>query len=72
MLALGLAAPAFADSECHDMMVQVEQAMKTSTLDTATIAKIAALLEVGKAAHDIDDHATAMKAFNEALILLKV
>lgn len=71
VLSLGFAAPALAN-DCPNLIGQVEEAMKTSTVDTATMAKITVLLETGKAAHDAGDHTASVKALDEALVLLKV
>lgn len=71
MMSVGFAAPAFAN-DCPNLTGQVEEAMKTSTVDAETMAKITVLLETGKAAHASGDHTASMKALNDALALLKV
>lgn len=71
MLSATLAAPAFA-GDCPNLMGQVDEAMKTTTVDEATKTEIMALYETGKAAHEAGDHATSMTSFNAALELLKV
>ena len=71
MLSASLSAPAFA-GDCPNLMGQVDEAMKTTTVDDATKAEIMALYETGKAAHDAGDHAASVTAFDAALVLLKV
>jgi hypothetical protein len=68
-LAVGLAAPAFANN-CPVLMGQFEEALKTSTVDDATKAAAQALYDTGKAAHESGDHAASLEALNEALAML--
>jgi len=71
MVSASLAAPAFA-GDCPNLMGQIDEAMKTATVDDATKAEIMALYETGKAAHAAGDHAASVAALDAALVLLKV
>lgn len=64
-----LASPAVAGM-CPALMGQIEDAMKTTTVDEATKAKALALYEEGKAAHDAGDHGASVAKLQEALALL--
>ncbi len=70
-LILGLAAPAFAGN-CPVVIGEIEEALKTATLDEATMTQVTALLDTGKTAHDAGDHAASMAALDEAKVLLGV
>jgi hypothetical protein len=68
-LTLGLASPAFANM-CPTLMLKIDAAMKTATVDDATKAQIMALYKKGKAEHEAGNHAASMTDLNAALKLL--
>ncbi len=64
-----LAGPALA-SQCPGLMMKIDDAMKTATVDDATKAQIKDLYAKGKAEHDAGDHASSEKDLMAALKLL--
>ena len=64
-----LAGPAFAN-QCPALAAKAEEALKTTTVDDATKAKVTELIATGKAEHDAGKHAESEAALNEALKLL--
>lgn len=68
-IALMLAGPALA-SQCPMLMGQIDEALKTATVDDATKAQIMTLYDEGKAAHEAGDHPTSEQKLQEALALL--
>ncbi len=69
VFATGLATSAFAN-QCPTLMLKIDEAMKTASLDDTTKAKIQALYDSGKAAHESGDHAKSEQDLGEALKLL--
>lgn len=68
-IALLLAGPALA-TQCPMLMGQIDEALKTATIDEATKAQVMTLYEEGKAAHEAGDHPTSEAKLNEAMALL--
>jgi len=68
-LTLVLAGPALA-GDCPNLMGQIDEAMKTATVDDATKLKITELAAKGKAEHEAGDHAASVATLNEALALI--
>ena len=66
---VALAGPVLAN-QCPSLAVKAEEAMKTATLDDATMAKVTELIATGKSEHEAGKHAEAVAALNEALKLL--
>ena len=66
---LAMTLPAFA-SQCPGLMGQIDEAMKTATVDDATKAKIMELYEKGKAEHEAGDHGASETDLGEALQLI--
>jgi hypothetical protein len=66
-----LAGPAFAN-QCPALAAKAEEALKTTTVDDATKAKVTELIATSKAEHDAGKHAESEAALNEALKLLGV
>jgi hypothetical protein len=66
---MALAGPALAH-QCPKLMAQIDEAMKTATLDDATKAKITELYDKGKAEHEAGDHDASEKDLGEALKIL--
>lgn len=71
VLTLSFATPAFAN-QCPAIMAQIEEAMKTATVDEATKAKVQELYDKGKAEHESGSHDASVATLNEALKLLGV
>ncbi len=69
--AMALATSAFA-SQCPKLMAQIDEAMKTATVDDATKAKVMELYEKGKAEHESGDHAASEADLGEAMKLLGI
>jgi hypothetical protein len=73
LLALGIAtlaaSPALAHM-CPSLMEKIDAAMTTTTVDDATKARVMALYDEGKAAHESGDHDASVARLNEALALL--
>lgn len=70
-MTLALSAPAFA-SQCPALMAQIDEAMKTATVDDATKAKVTELYNKGKAEHEAGDHGASVADLQEALKLLNM
>jgi hypothetical protein len=68
-LSMMLAGPALA-GECPILMTNIDEAMKTATVDDATKLKITELAAKGKAEHEAGDHAASVATLNEALALI--
>ncbi len=68
-IALLLAGPALA-TQCPMLMGQIDEALKTATIDEATKAQVMTLYEEGKAAHEAGDHPTSEAKLHEAMALL--
>jgi hypothetical protein len=68
-IALVLAGPALA-TQCPMLMGQIDEALKTASVDEATKAQVMALYDEGKAAHEAGDHPTSEAKLHEALALL--
>ena len=66
-----LAGPAFANS-CPTLAAKAEEALKTTTVDDATKAKVTELITTGKAAHEAGKHAESEAQLGEALKLLGI
>lgn len=64
-----LAGPAFA-SQCPTLAAKAEEALKTSTLDDASKAKVTELIATGMSQHDAGNHAESEATLGEALKLL--
>ncbi|MCB1378307.1 MAG: hypothetical protein KDK89_08080 [Alphaproteobacteria bacterium] len=64
-----LAGPALAH-QCPALMAQIDEAMKTATVDDATKAKITELYDKGKAEHESGDHDASVADLTAALTLL--
>jgi hypothetical protein len=64
-----LAGPALAHT-CPVLMGQIDEAMKTASLDDATKAKIMELYAKGKAEHESGDHDASETDLRAALKLL--
>jgi hypothetical protein len=69
--AMGLATSAFA-ADCETMINSIDEAMKTASLDEATMTKVMALYDQGRAEHEAGDHTTAVKDLGEAMELLGI
>ncbi len=69
VIALGLSTPALAH-QCPSLMGKIDEAMKASTADEATKAKVTELYNKGKTEHDAGDHDASVASLNEALALL--
>lgn len=67
--AVALSTSAFA-SQCPELMAKIDAAMQTASLDDATKAKVQALYDSGKAAHESGDHPKSEADLGEALKLL--
>ena len=68
---VALAGPVFA-SQCPALILKAEEALKTTTVDDATKAKVLELVATGKSEHDAGKHAESEAALNEALKLLGI
>jgi hypothetical protein len=66
-----LAGPAVA-SQCPALMEKIDAAMATATVDDATKAKVQALYDSGKAAHEAGDHPKSEADLGEAMKLLGI
>ncbi len=66
-----LAGPAIA-GQCPALMNKIDEAMKSTTVDEATKAKVTELYNKGKAAHDSGDHAASERDLGEAMKLLGI
>jgi hypothetical protein len=66
---MALAGPALAH-QCPKLMGQIDEAMKTASLDDATKTKVMELYEKGKAEHEAGDHDASEKDLGEAIKLL--
>lgn len=66
-----LAGPAFAGS-CPTLAAKAEEALKTTTVDDATKAKVTELIATGKSQHESGSHAESEASLGEALKLLGV
>ena len=66
-----LAGPAFAN-QCPALSAKAEEALKTTTVDDATKAKVTELIATGKSQHDAGNHAESEATLGEALKLLGV
>ncbi len=51
-------------------MAQIDEAMKTATLDEATKAKVMELYAKGKAEHESGDHGASEASLGEAMKLM--
>ena len=71
ILVAALATPAFA-TQCPGLMAQIDEAMKTASVDEATKTQIMELYEKGKAEHESGDHAASEATLGEALKLLGI
>ena len=69
LMTAALSVPAFA-THCPQIMAQIDEAMKTTTADDATKAKVTELYAKGKAEHEAGDHAASEASLNEALAML--
>jgi opacity protein-like surface antigen len=69
--AMGLAVSAFA-ADCETMINSIDEAMKTASLDEATMTKVMALYDQGRAEHEAGDHAAAEKDLGEVMELLGI
>ncbi len=69
--AMGLATSAFA-SDCETMINSIDEAMKTASLDEATMTKVMALYEQGRAEHEAGDHGASMRDLGEAMKILGI
>jgi hypothetical protein len=69
VLTLGLASPASANM-CPTLMLKIDAAMKTTTVDDATKAKIMELYNKGKAEHEAGQHDASVTDLQAALKLL--
>ena len=70
-MVVALAAPALAN-QCPTLMVKIDDAMKTTTVDEATKAKVMELYTKGKAEHEAGGHAASEKDLYEAMKLLGI
>lgn len=68
-LLAAMATPALA-SQCPALMAEIDEAMKTATVDEAIRAQVMELYEKGKAAHEGGDHAASEATLAEAKALL--
>ena len=68
---IALAGPVLA-SQCPALILKAEEALKTTTVDDATKAKVVELVATGKSEHEAGKHAESEAALNEALKLLGV
>ena len=68
-MTLALAGPAFAHM-CPALMGEIDEAMKTASVDDATKAKIMDLYAKGKAEHEAGNHDASVETLNEAKALL--
>ena len=66
-----LAGPALAH-QCPSLMTKIDEAMKTTTVDEATKAKVTELYNKGKAEHEAGDHDASEKDLGEAMKLLGI
>jgi len=69
VISLALTGPAFAKM-CPGLMVKIDEAMKTATVDDATKSEIMALYDKGKAEHEAGNHDASVTDLNAALKLL--
>lgn len=68
-IAFVLAGPTLA-TQCPMLMGQIDEALKTTSVDEATKAQVMTLYEEGKAAHEAGDHPTSEAKLHEAMALL--
>ena len=66
-----LAGPALAH-QCPSLMTKIDEAMKTTTVDEATKAKVTELYNKGKAEHEAGDHDASEKDLSAAMKLLGI
>ena len=66
---LALIGPAFANM-CPTLMIKIDDAMKTTTVDDATKAQVMALYDKGKAEHEAGNHDASVADLQAALKLL--
>ena len=66
---MGLATSAFA-ADCATMINSIDEVMHTASVDEATMTKVMALYDKGRAEHEAGDHAAAEKDLGEAVKLL--
>jgi hypothetical protein len=59
-------------SQCPALMEKITAAMATTTVDDATKAKVQALYDSGKAAHEAGDHPKSEADLGEAMKLLGI